>query len=125
MNQFVGNLNSNVQSIIPTQNTDVLNDITSKCTDSFMCHICGKHFAHSSSLYRHRKVHPGLLSGSISCREKHCPFSCRTLQDLREHLQYIHNKNMDEETKEFDTFEGTEIIARHAERQVCTDTFAV
>lgn len=108
-------------SLSPAQNADVLTDITSKCTDSLMCHICGKQFAHSSSLYRHRKVHPGLSSGgSISCREKHCTFSCRTLQDLRKHLQCVHNKHMDEEIKDFDTFEGI----FYAEYVMCFSTCA-
>ena len=52
-----------------------LTDITSKCSDSFPCHICGKYFAHRSSLFRHKKsVHPQLQSGSICCQEKTAHF---------------------------------------------------
>ena len=86
---------------------NVLTDITSKSSNSFVCHICGKQFAHSSSLYRHKKMHPGSSSGSISCQD--CLFTCRTLQELRDHLKCSHNKPMDEEVKEFVTFDGTSI----------------
>ena len=113
--------NSSVGMKIPAQNkvivkeetedklkSNTLTDVTSKCSDSFPCHICGKYFAHGSSLYRHKKtVHPQLQSGSICCQEKSCSFLCRTLQEFRIHLKCNHNLCMEEECKDFDSLEGT------------------
>lgn len=91
-----------------SEKSTVLNNVTAKCTDSFPCHICGKYFFHASSLCRHKKTaHPHLQSGTISCKEKSCSFSCRSLHELRSHLKDIHNFYMEEECKDFETTEGT------------------
>lgn len=120
----IGNLSVSVTESLPAQGNEflvnegsltennekstALNDVTSKYTDSFPCHICGKYFAHGSSLYRHKKsVHPQLQSGSICCQETKCSFSCRTLQDFRRHLKCFHDLCMEEECKTFDSIEGT------------------
>ena len=93
------------------EKSTVLIDVTSKNTDSFPCHICGKYFSHHSSLYRHKKsAHPQAQSGSIFCQETNCSFCCRTLQDLRRHLKCTHNMCMEEECKNFDSMEGNEHV---------------
>ena len=102
-NQFLAK-----EEIVDAEKSTVLTDVTSKCTDSFPCHICGKNFAHQSSLYRHKKLaHPQLQSGSIHSQERNCLFSCRTLQEFRMHLKFIHDLCMEEECKDFDNIEGT------------------
>ena len=91
-----------------SKKSTALNNVTAKCTDSFPCHICGKYFSYASSLYRHKKTaHPHLQSRNISCQEKSCSFSCRSLQELRSHLKHVHNFYMEEECKDFESTEGT------------------
>ena len=64
------------QSLVKEETEDsekpaTLINVTDKCTDSFPCHVCGKYFAHGSSLYRHEKsAHPQLQSGNIFWQEK-------------------------------------------------------
>lgn len=119
----VGNSNASITESFPAQTNNLLTkeetehteksttliNVAAKCTNSFPCHICRKYFAHGNSLYRHKKsAHPQILSGSICCQEKDCFFSCRSLQELRRHLKYIHDLCMEEECKHFDSIEGTQ-----------------
>ena len=117
----LGNSNVTVTEPCPSQSNQsetedsekpaTLINVTAKCTDSFPCHVCGKYFAHGSSLYRHKKsAHPQLQSGNIFCQEKNCSFSCRTLQELRSHLKHTHDVYMEEEYKDFDSIEGTFVL---------------
>ena len=42
----------------------------------------------------------------IKCWEKDCKFTCRILQQLRQHLQEEHQVNMENDHKTFNTEEG-------------------
>ena len=95
----LGNSNVTVTEPCPSQSNQsetedsekpaTLINVTAKCTDSFPCHVCGKYFAHGSSLYRHKKsAHPQLQSGNIFCQEKNFIFmqnSARTSKSSETH----------------------------------------
>lgn len=92
----------------------VVHDSAVTTAKAHSCTICGKLFKFQSSLNKHnRKQHPTSIKPSICCREDSCQFTCRTLSDLRQHLQAIHSLVMDMERKVFKSEEGNPIVCAH------------
>ena len=77
---------------------------------NYCCELCHKKYQYRTGLLKHmRKIHPETKKqeGNITCRESMCLFQCRTLADLRNHLQCVHNIDMDTEELQFRNQEGT------------------
>lgn len=87
----------------------VTNSNSSSIKSQYTCTACNKNFKLKTSLYKHqRKVHCNVKEqkGGMYCRERECSFKCRTLSQLRTHLQSEHAVKMDMEYKAFQTYEG-------------------
>ncbi|XP_049763824.1 zinc finger protein 234-like [Schistocerca cancellata] len=76
-------------------------DVNNK--DKERCKICGKMFSSVAALRRHIRIH------SIACRKVSCTecndFMCRSMRDLRNHLECQHGIKIKREEMEFESLE--------------------
>ena len=73
------------------------------------CSTCNKSFKTNAGLYKHRQSkHPHMIRSfqHIHCQECNCNFRCKTLIQLRKHLE-IHSLKMNTFVKTFKDVKGT------------------
>lgn len=83
------------------------------------CKICDKMFSSISALRRHIRIHFGLTTRrKVSCTECN-DFTCRSMRDLRSHLECQHGIKIRREEMEFDTMEQFLQWKVHMEAEKC------
>ena len=61
-----------------------------KTTKDYSCEVCGHSFKHKISLAQHRKTHDESLEKSLTCEL--CSLKFTTADNLKRHINVIHNK---------------------------------
>lgn len=82
-------------------------------SESFPCKFCNARYNHRSSLFKHIKsCHTGeSTEGGMKCQEPRCKFTCRFLNQLRQHLTLNHGIDMEVEELRFKSWKGEVLIS--------------
>jgi hypothetical protein len=90
------------QPVDPVAEDELNEDSAINSSDVYRCSHCIKTYQYRQNLTKHiRNVHGLSTGGTITCLEDGCTFSCRYIQQLRDHLKNGHSLLFTYEKKTF------------------------